>query len=232
MDDLSRFCCLNSECPDHGVRGGGNLSVCDHYGKATPIRFLRCRSCGDRFSERKGTPLFRSHLPSEKATALAGRPEEIHVERRAGASVGEAAALAVEVVFPLGQAGNEPGLGDIRGVAEGPLRGDGLQVAAQPGPDNLADPVLAAAVADQAEQRPGRPRRGEAPDLREGMYGGGQVAGRLPERLPDRWPEVVGRAHPASPLVLERLLGPARDCEGSQSPARVPERGRRRPIPR
>ena len=70
MDDLSRFCCLNSGCPDHGVRGGGNLSVCGHYGKATPIRFLRCRTCGDRFSERKGTPLFRSHLSSEKATAV------------------------------------------------------------------------------------------------------------------------------------------------------------------
>ena len=70
MDDLSRFCCLNSECPDHGARGEGNLSVCGHYGKATPIRFLRCRTCGDRFSERKGTPLFRSHLPPEKATAV------------------------------------------------------------------------------------------------------------------------------------------------------------------
>ncbi len=56
MDDISRFCCLNSECPDHGIRGGGNLSVCGRYGKATPIRFLHCRTCGDRFSERKGTP--------------------------------------------------------------------------------------------------------------------------------------------------------------------------------
>ena len=70
MDDLSRFCCLNSRCPNHGVRGGENLSVCGHYGKGTPIRFLRCRSCGDRFSERKGTPLFHSHLTREKAIAV------------------------------------------------------------------------------------------------------------------------------------------------------------------
>jgi transposase-like protein len=70
VDDLSRSCCLNSRCPDHGVRGGENLSVCGRYGKATPIRFLRCRSCGDRFSERKGTPLFRSPLPREKAMAV------------------------------------------------------------------------------------------------------------------------------------------------------------------
>jgi hypothetical protein len=71
VGDLSVFCCLNSECPDHGVRGGENLSVSGHYGKATPpIRFLRCRSCGVRFSERKGTPLFRSHLTKEKAVAV------------------------------------------------------------------------------------------------------------------------------------------------------------------
>jgi transposase-like protein len=70
MDDLARFCCLNSDCPDHGVRGGENLSVCGHYGKADSIRFLRCRSCGDRFSERKGTPLFHSCLPQEKAVSV------------------------------------------------------------------------------------------------------------------------------------------------------------------
>ena len=70
MDDLSRFCCPNSECPDQGVRGGENLTVCSHYGKDDSIRFLRCRSCGDRFSEREATPLFRSHLTKEKAAAV------------------------------------------------------------------------------------------------------------------------------------------------------------------
>ena len=71
MDDLVRFCRLNSDGPDHGVRGGENLSVCGHYGKASPpIRFLRCRSCGARFSERKGTPLFHSPLTKEKAIAV------------------------------------------------------------------------------------------------------------------------------------------------------------------
>jgi transposase-like protein len=76
VDDLSRFCCLNSDCPVHGVRGGENLSVCGHYGKDGSIRFLRCRSCGDRFSERKGTPLFRSHLTKEKAIAVLGHVAE------------------------------------------------------------------------------------------------------------------------------------------------------------
>jgi transposase-like protein len=70
VDDLSRFCCLNCQCPDHGLRGGENLSVARRFGKDASIRFLRCRSCGDRFSERKGTPPFRSHLTKEKATAV------------------------------------------------------------------------------------------------------------------------------------------------------------------
>jgi LacI family transcriptional regulator len=32
MDDLSRFCCLNSDCPEHGKRDAGNLTVTHRYG--------------------------------------------------------------------------------------------------------------------------------------------------------------------------------------------------------
>ena len=56
--------------PEHRVRGGENLPVCRRYGKDGSIRFLRCRSCGGRFSWRKSTPLFRSHLAKAKAVAL------------------------------------------------------------------------------------------------------------------------------------------------------------------
>jgi LacI family transcriptional regulator len=69
-EDLSRFCCLRPDCPDYGQRGHGNLSVCGHYGKAQQYRLLYCRTCKARFSERKGTPLYRSGLPPEKALAL------------------------------------------------------------------------------------------------------------------------------------------------------------------
>jgi hypothetical protein len=41
MDDLARFCRLNSQCPDHDFRGGENLSVHSHSGKGDIIRFLR-----------------------------------------------------------------------------------------------------------------------------------------------------------------------------------------------
>jgi LacI family transcriptional regulator len=70
MDDLSRFCCHNCDCPDHGKRGGENLSVCDHYGKNRRLRMLYCRTCKARFSERKGTPLFGCKLPDERAQAV------------------------------------------------------------------------------------------------------------------------------------------------------------------
>ena len=65
MDDLSRFCCLNSDCPEYGKRGAGNLTVTSRYGARKERRMLRCRVCKDRFSERKGTPYFDSRLPPE-----------------------------------------------------------------------------------------------------------------------------------------------------------------------
>ena len=70
MDDLSRFCCLNPDCPDHGRRAAGNLSVCMRYGAQQQHRLLYCKTCKARFSERKGTPLFDSRLPDDKARAV------------------------------------------------------------------------------------------------------------------------------------------------------------------
>lgn len=72
MDDLSRFCCQEPGCPDYGKRGHGNLCVRDRYGKFKEHRLLYCHTCKTRFSERKGTPLFRSCLPEDKAIDLIG----------------------------------------------------------------------------------------------------------------------------------------------------------------
>jgi transposase-like protein len=68
MDDLSRFCCVNSKCSEHGKRAAGNLVVCGRSG--VTYRLLRCRRCGARFSERKGTVFFRSHLPEKKVVSI------------------------------------------------------------------------------------------------------------------------------------------------------------------
>jgi IS1 family transposase/transposase-like protein len=70
MDDLARFCCQNSECPDFGRRDAGNLTVTGRLGKHRQYRLLYCRTCRDRFSERKGTPLYRAHLPEETVVSI------------------------------------------------------------------------------------------------------------------------------------------------------------------
>jgi transposase-like protein len=69
MDDLSRFCCLNPRCPDHGKRDHGNLTVPMRYG-SNRRRLLRCSTCKARFSERKGTPLFDARLPADKVVSV------------------------------------------------------------------------------------------------------------------------------------------------------------------
>jgi LacI family transcriptional regulator len=76
MDDLSPFCCQNSRCPDFGHRGAGNLTVTGRLGKFQQYRLLYCRTCRDRFSERKGTPLYRAHLPEDKVLSILGSSAE------------------------------------------------------------------------------------------------------------------------------------------------------------
>jgi hypothetical protein len=68
-DDLSHFCCQDPDCGAYGRRGGDNLLVIDHFGKARH-RLLYCRICKGRSSEFKGTPLFNSKLPHEKVLSI------------------------------------------------------------------------------------------------------------------------------------------------------------------
>ena len=75
MDDLSRFCCLNADCPDHGKRGHGNLTVPHRYGP-NKTRMLRCSTCKSRFSERTGTPLFGTRLSLATVTDILAHAAE------------------------------------------------------------------------------------------------------------------------------------------------------------
>jgi transposase-like protein len=70
MDDLSKFGCLNPDCPLYGQRGLDNLRVCFRYGPHQQRRMLACRACQVRFSERKGTPLFDTRLSEDKAVSV------------------------------------------------------------------------------------------------------------------------------------------------------------------
>ena len=76
MDDPSRFCCLNSDCPDRDKRDAGNLTVTSRYGPDKTRRMLRCRTRTARFSERKGTPLFGAKLAPEEIESVLGHVAE------------------------------------------------------------------------------------------------------------------------------------------------------------
>ena len=88
MDDLKIFCCQNPDCPDHGQRGLDNLRVCFWNGPDKQRRVLACRTCQKRFSERKGTPLYRSKLPEEKALSVLQHLQESCGVRQTGRLVG------------------------------------------------------------------------------------------------------------------------------------------------
>ena len=70
MKPLSEFCCINTDCSEHGERGGENLRVHQTYGKSDTIRLLECKVCGCKFSERAHTALSGSRLPKEKIISI------------------------------------------------------------------------------------------------------------------------------------------------------------------
>jgi len=69
--DWSTFACPNPDCPVYGQKGQGNLRPHGWSSKQRDIRCLRCTTCGKSFSQRAGTPLFRTHLAEDKALAIA-----------------------------------------------------------------------------------------------------------------------------------------------------------------
>lgn len=67
---LESLACVNDGCQQYAQAGHGNLSVRKTYGK-DELRYLRCRSCGREFSERRNTPLWNSKISEQKALAVA-----------------------------------------------------------------------------------------------------------------------------------------------------------------
>ena len=64
--DLDTLACVNAECQLFRRVGASNLVIRTVYGHDR-LRLLRCRSCGEEFSERRGTALFNTKLPEPKA---------------------------------------------------------------------------------------------------------------------------------------------------------------------
>lgn len=67
---LETLACVNEGCESYGQVGQNNLSIRKIYGK-DQIRYLRCRGCGEEFSERKATALWNTKVSEEKAVAVA-----------------------------------------------------------------------------------------------------------------------------------------------------------------
>jgi LacI family transcriptional regulator len=103
MDDLKNFCCQNPECRHYGRRGLGNLRVCFRNGPNKQRRVLACRTCQKRFSERKGTPLYRAKLPEQKALSVLQHVQERCGVRQTGRLVGVNKNTVVRLAILAGQ---------------------------------------------------------------------------------------------------------------------------------
>jgi hypothetical protein len=88
MHPIEHLCCQNSQCPDAGQRGRGNLSFQGWSGTGHRIRMVYCRTCKDRFSERKGTVLEQARLTDEKALDVLNHIREGCGTRATGRLVG------------------------------------------------------------------------------------------------------------------------------------------------
>ena len=67
---LASLACVNPDCQDYGMAGAENLYIRKIYGK-DHIRYLRCRTCQEEFSERKNTALWNTKIREAKAVSIA-----------------------------------------------------------------------------------------------------------------------------------------------------------------
>jgi len=67
---LAFFACPNSECADFNHFDAGNLSIAEWMGKDKAIRRLYCKTCGTRFSERRGSLMQYTKLPQEDVVRI------------------------------------------------------------------------------------------------------------------------------------------------------------------
>jgi transposase-like protein len=63
--DLSKFWCVNEDCPDYGKRENRNIVFKERYGKKNRA-LLQCKTCKHCFSETRGTMFFGLNTPREE----------------------------------------------------------------------------------------------------------------------------------------------------------------------
>ena len=67
---MESLACVNPDCDLYGQKGNDNLTIRKVYGQ-DQIRYLRCRTCQQEFSERKNTALWNSKIAEAKAISVA-----------------------------------------------------------------------------------------------------------------------------------------------------------------
>jgi len=98
---LSELCCVNPACADQGRYGLYNIVL--RRGKGTGRwRMLRCRTCRREFSERKGTALWHSRMPPDKAIDIAQHLAEGCGIRKTGRLVGASKDGVTNLALRLG----------------------------------------------------------------------------------------------------------------------------------
>lgn len=102
---LSAFCCQNERCAEYGKKGLDNIYFHCWGNRKETIRKLRCRTCQESFSERKGTVWYQSRLPREKALAIAQHLSEGDGIRKTGRLVGATQETVIRLNRMLGEHG-------------------------------------------------------------------------------------------------------------------------------
>lgn len=67
--DITTLFCVNPECQLFAQPGKNNLKIRKVDGQ-DQLRFLHCNECREEFSERRGSALFNSKIPEEKAVSV------------------------------------------------------------------------------------------------------------------------------------------------------------------
>ena len=99
---LEELCCVNPLCPDNGARSHGNLSI--RTGKGGGCwRVLRCGTCKAEFSERKGTAMWGTTMPPDKAESIAKHLKEGCGIRKTGRLVGVSKDSVTRMALRLGR---------------------------------------------------------------------------------------------------------------------------------
>ena len=98
---LAELCCTNPGCRDCGKCNGGNLTV--RAGKTGGRwRSILCTTCGQLFSERKGTPLWGTRMSPELVEAIAQHLQEGCGIRKTSRLVGASKDGVTSIALRLG----------------------------------------------------------------------------------------------------------------------------------